>query len=71
MILECADRTFGCVASMDMRMRQLEGAVVGCNCSLIRQADFIVEDVQGGGCATHCESLVDVLVGCNSVRVVF
>ena len=71
MILESADHLFGGIASMNMRWHKLEGALVGGNGVLIRRADFIVQDVQGRHCATHCQPLVDFLIGGNSVSVVF
>ena len=71
MILESAGRSFGGIASMNVRWHKLEGASVGGNGMLICRAYFFVEDVQGGHCSTHCQPLVDFLIGGHSVSVVF
>ena len=65
MILERMVCSFSGVSSVNVQWHKLEGASVGGNGVLICHACFIVEDVQGGCGAAHCQPLVDFLIGGN------
>ncbi len=71
MIFEGTDSSLGCIASMDMGWYKLEFAFVGSNSALEGRTCFVVHDVDCGRHSYSVEACINVVVGRNSMTVVF
>ena len=71
MILEGADGTFSGIPSVDMGGYQLVGAVGGADSLEESLAGFVIKDVVGRGLVHSGETLVEVLVGSDTVGIKF
>ncbi len=70
MVLEGVNGTLCLIAAMHVRGNKLEGGIpLECDGLFVRQADFVIQDVEINGETSGCQAGHDCVVGGNAMTI--